>query len=178
MNHVEWNAQTRRSFLTAAPFAAVAGLALADALFVTDAQAQDLAAGHGESFQVFKAQELAADASKLEATPGNNNLATCKNFSLVMTSETAKSAKEFEWHEGRDHLLIVVEGETVYELGGTPKGTHKVREGEWLAPESEGATKVTLQKGDILTIPRGTLHKRSTTGSVTFLLISPAGTVK
>jgi quercetin dioxygenase-like cupin family protein len=178
MNHSEVNSQSRRSFLAGAPVAVVAGVALADALFGSSARAEDLAAGQGEPFQHFKVEELAADAKALEAAPGNNNLVTDKNFALVMTSETAKSAKEFEWHEGRDHLLIIVEGETLYELGGTPKGTHKVREGEWLAPESEGATKVTLKKGDILTIPRGTLHKRSTAGSVTFLLISPAGTVK
>jgi quercetin dioxygenase-like cupin family protein len=178
MNHSEPNSQSRRSFLAGAPVAAVAGLALADALFAPAASAQDLAAGKGEPFQYFKAEELAADAQKLEAAPGNNNLATLKNVALVMTTEKAKSAKEYEWHEGRDHLLIVVDGETVYEVGGTPKGTHKVKEGEWLAPEVEGATKLTLKKGDILTIPRGTLHKRSTAGSVTFLLISPAGTVK
>jgi len=29
-----------------------------------------------------------------------------------------------------------------------------------------------LEKGDMLLIPRGTLHKRSTEDSVTFLLIS------
>jgi len=178
MNDSEQNSQSRRSFLAGAPVAAVAGLALADALFAPSASAQDLAAGKGEPFQYFKASELAADASKLQAAPGDNKLVTDKNFAMVMTTEKTKSAKEYEWHEGRDHLLIVIDGETVYEMGGTPKGTHKVREGEWLAPEAEGATKLTLTKGDILTIPRGTLHKRSTAGSVTFLLISPMGTVK
>ena len=57
-------------------------------------------------------------------------------------------------------------------MGGTPRGTHKLREGEWLAPESVGAERVTLKKGDILAIPRGTLHKRTTDGEVSFLLIS------
>jgi mannose-6-phosphate isomerase-like protein (cupin superfamily) len=32
---------------------------------------------------------------------------------------------------------------------------------------------MTLEKGDMLVIPRGTLHKRSTAGTVTFTLISP-----
>lgn len=182
MNHSdvfsEQNAPTRRSFLAGAPVAAVAGLALADALFAPRAGAEDLAAGQGERFQLFKAEDLAADASKLQNAPGDNKLATDKNFSLVMTTEKTKSAKEFEWHEGRDHLLIILDGETVYELGGAPQGTHKLREGEWLAPASAGATKLTLKKGDVLTIPRGTLHKRTTATSVTFLLISPAGTVK
>jgi mannose-6-phosphate isomerase-like protein (cupin superfamily) len=37
---------------------------------------------------------------------------------------------------------------------------------------------VTLNKGDILTVPRGTPHRRTTAGSVTFLLISPSGSMK
>ena len=34
---------------------------------------------------------------------------------------------------------------------------------------------MTLHKGDMLVIPRGTPHKRSTEGSVTFYLISTTG---
>jgi quercetin dioxygenase-like cupin family protein len=178
MNPTEISSSSRRNFLMGVPAAALAGLALADVLTATKLSAEDLAAGKGEPFQHFTSDALAIDAKALEAKPGDNKLVTDKNFSLVMTTEKAKSAKEYEWHESRDHLIIVVDGETVYEVGGSPKGTHKLRDGEWLAPESEGATKITLKKGDILTIPRGSLHKRSTAGSVTFLLISPAGTVK
>jgi mannose-6-phosphate isomerase-like protein (cupin superfamily) len=96
-----------------------------------------------------------------------------------MTTEVAHAAKEFEWHEGRDHIVQIVEGSTVYELGGTPKGTHgnNGKPGEYLAPESDGATKLTLKKGDMVTIPRNTPHKRSTAESVTFLLISSQGMV-
>ncbi len=35
---------------------------------------------------------------------------------------------------------------------------------------------MTLKKGDMLVIPRGTPHRRSTEGSVTLTLISPMGT--
>ena len=97
---------------------------------------------------------------------------------MVLTVEKAKSAKEFEWHEGRDHVLQILDGSTVYEVGGTPKNGRNIRPGEWLAPESEGATKMTLNKGDMLVIPRGTPHKRSTAGSVALMLISPMGAVK
>ena len=90
----------------------------------------------------------------------------------IIYTQKAKNAKEFEWHEGRDHVFHILDGSTVYELGGTPKNGHTTKPGEWLAPESEGAKTVTLSKGDILVIPRGTPHKRSTKESVTFLLIS------
>ena len=35
-----------------------------------------------------------------------------------------------------------------------------------------------MSKGDMLVIPRGTLHKRSTEDRVMFTLISPPGVVK
>jgi quercetin dioxygenase-like cupin family protein len=96
----------------------------------------------------------------------------------MLTVETAKNAKEFEWHENRDHIFQIIDGSTVYEVGGTPKGAHSTGPGEWLAPASEGATTITLKKGDMLVIPRGTPHKRNTAESVTLTLISPMGTLK
>jgi len=168
---------SRRNFLLTAPVAAAAGLVIADAtLFATHAAAQAAAPAAG-TFQLFTAKTLADDAKALQAAPGNNNLVTAKEFLAVLTVETAKSAKEFEWHEHRDHILQIIDGTTVYEVGGTPKGGHNTRPGEWLAPEADGATKLTLNKGDMLVIPRGTLHKRSTAGTVTLMLISSQGNV-
>src|ERR1700733_6261180 len=169
----------RREFLRAAPMAAAAGIALANSSFLAPLAAGQTATAPGSAaasmptFQVFTAQEIQVDEKALEASPGNNNLIQGKNFAVVLTVETAKSAKEFEWHEGRDHILQVLDGSTVYEVGGTPKGAHSEAAGEWHAPEAQGATTLTLNKGDMLVIPRGTPHKRSTAGTVTFTLISP-----
>jgi uncharacterized protein YjlB len=70
-------------------------------------------------------------------------------------------------------LLIVLDGMTVYEIGGTPTGTKVMPgQGEWHATGATGSKSLVLGKGDMLLIPRGTLHKRSTEDSVTFLLIS------
>jgi quercetin dioxygenase-like cupin family protein len=116
----------------------------------------------------------------VQAKPGNDNLFASKTLPLtiVMTTEEKKSGKEFEYHEGRDHIFQILEGTTVYELGGTPKDAHSTKPGEWLAPTSEGATSLTLHKGDMLVIPRGTPHKRTTETSVTFILISAEGSAK
>lgn len=167
----------RREFLRAVPAGAAAGFTIANAsLFVPVAAAQAKSTAGGASFQLFTAQQIQDDVKALEASPGNNNLVQGKNFAVVLTVERAKSAAEFEWHEGRDHVLLVLDGETVYQVGGTPKGAHSIGPGEWHAPEAEGATTLTLKKGDMLVIPRGTLHKRSTAETVTFNLISPQGT--
>jgi quercetin dioxygenase-like cupin family protein len=170
---------SRRNFLRTAPVAAAASIALTDKLLFA-AQAPAPAPGAAATpFQVFTAQQLADDAKALAAKGGNNNLVAAASAgftcAIVMTTEIAKSATDFEQHEGRDHILQIIDGSTLYEVGGTLKNARTTRPGEQLAPAADGATKVTLNKGDMLTIPRGTPHRRSTTGSVTFYLLSPSG---
>ncbi len=180
MSNVEPRNPGRREFLRAAPAGAVSGLAIVEMSLwapIAMGQAQGAAgsrnAGSAGSFQFFSAQAIQDDAKALEASPGNNNLVQQKTFTVVLTAETTKTGAEYEWHEGRDHIFQILDGETVYEVGGTPKGAHSIGPGEWRAPEAEGTTKFTMRKGDMLVILRGTLHRRSTAGTVTFTLISP-----
>ena len=169
---------SRRVFLRTAPVAAAAGIALVDASAFGERAPFDALHAAAGAYQLFRAEKIAEDATALQANPGNTSLAGSANFTVVLTVEKAKSAAEFEWHEGRDHVLQVVDGSTVVEVGGVPKNGRNTKPGEWLATASEGAAAITLKKGDMLVIPRGTPHKRTTTGSVTFILISPMGSGK
>jgi mannose-6-phosphate isomerase-like protein (cupin superfamily) len=169
---------SRRNFLRSAPLAAAAAsLSLPEVL-----QAQSTPAGTATPLpiKVVTAAELAQREGELKAKPGNFDFSPnpALPFTCVMTVETDKAGKEFEWHEGRDHIFQIVEGETTYELGGTPEGAHMTKPGEWLAPKMNGATTVTLKKGDVLMVPRNTAHKRTTKGSVTFYLFSVEGPLK
>lgn len=160
---------SRRRFLQTAPLAAVALPVSGHALLAESTPA--------EPFKLTPASEVETALKGLEQKPGNFNLfdAPSLPFLAVLTVEKNKAAKEFEWHEGRDHLLHVVDGSTVYEVGGTPEGGHRIKAGEWLAPASTGCSRMTLKKGDWLLIPRNTPHKRTTADSVSFVLISPTG---
>ena len=164
--------QTRRDFFLTAPLAAAATLSLSEAI-LSPSTAEAQTATPSE-FQLFTAATLEGIVKGLHASPGNNQLAGSKTtpFIAVLTVETNKSAKEFEYHEHRDHIFQILEGSTQYELGGNPLSPHATGPGEWLAPASEGARSLTLSEGDMLIIPRGMPHKRSTTGSVTLSLIS------
>lgn len=160
---------SRRRFLQTAPLAAVALPVSGHALLAESTPA--------EPVKLTPASEVETALKGLEQKPGNFNLfdAPSLPFLAVLTVEKNKAAKEFEWHEGRDHLLHVVDGSTVYEVGGTPEGGHRIKVGEWLAPASTGCSRMTLEKGDWLLIPRNTPHKRTTADSVSFVLISPTG---
>ena len=175
MKKNEIQESSRRNFLRTATVAAAAGLTLGDAkLFAAPAAGQGTTA-EPNSFKLYSAETLAEEWQGLDKAPANKTIVNTGTYSIILTVEKAKSSKEFEYHEGRDHVLQVLEGTTVYEVGGTPKNARKTGPGEWLAPESEGATKMTLKKGDMLLIPRGTPHKRSTADSVTLILVSPMG---
>jgi|SRR6185437_14344191 mannose-6-phosphate isomerase-like protein (cupin superfamily) len=176
--------QTRRNFFRTVPLAAVAAsLSLADqpllAAMSPAAAGQAAGAGSHESFQSFPARKIESLAQSLQANPDSKNLIGSKatNFSIVLTVEKNKSGKEFEYHEHRDHILQILEGTTHYEVGGTPQKPRSTGPGEWLAPGSEGSTSFILNKGDMLIIPRGTPHKRSTPESVTLTLISVQGEI-
>jgi len=166
---------SRRNFLRTAPIAAAAGITLADSLaaLAQAAPGADVIAA-AQPFKLWTQKELDADIQALDAKPGDNRLYESKAIpeQIILTTEKHKSAAEFEWHEGRDHVLYVLDGSTVYEVGGTPTGTKVMGPGEWHATGSTGSKSMVLGKGDMLLIPRGTLHKRSTEDSVTFLLIS------
>ena len=169
----------RRAFLWAVP-AVAAGLTIADLLpEVSAAQnAMPLAQQNAfplskENFQVVTAEDLAADIKALEAKPGTKRLYNDKNFVVDLWLEKNTGPREFEWHDRRDHILNVLDGSTDYEIGGTPQKQHSIGPGEWLCPASEGATKLTLKKGDTLVIRRGTPHRRTTSESVTFTIASP-----
>lgn len=167
------NKQTRRNFLLTAPVAAAAVSPFADTMM--RASTAGFAAGQGAAaseVQVFTADEMASELKGVQANHGTKNLLTTPGTLMILNEETKKAAKEFEWHQTRDHVFQVLDGETKYELGGTPKGAHQTKPGEWLAPESEGAKTVILKKGDYLFVPRMTPHKRTTDGSVSLLLIS------
>jgi len=176
---------SRRTFLRSAPVAAAAGLTLADAMMaMAQGAAQGATAGvdlaaAAQPYKLWTAKELDADEKALAEKPGDNRLYDSKVIpvQIILTIEVHKSAAEFEWHENRDHIVQIIDGMTLYEVGGTPKGAHGGN-GEWHAPHSEGSKSIMMGKGDMLLIPRGTLHKRSTEDSVTFLLISNPNVVK
>ena len=169
---------SRRNFLRTAPVAAAAGFTLSRFADGDGAGMRRARTGQrrGAAVQaVVKANELADDMKALDAKPGDNRLYDSKAIpvQIILTVEKHKSATEFEWHEGRDHIVQIIDGSTLYEVGGTPTGTKVMPgPGEWHATGSTGSKSIMMVKGDMLVIPRGTLHKRSTEDSVTFMLIS------
>ena len=169
---------SRRTFLRTASATAVAlGLPIADA---GPAAAQVFS--HDPS-QLLTAERMQAALRTLAAKPGtkNDDAIFGRNimpFTVALTVESNTVDTQFEYHEDRDHLFQILDGETTFEVDGTPQGGHSEQAGQWHSPTSVGTTRHTLRKGDMLLIPRGAPHKRSTVKSVTFMLISVTSPLK
>lgn len=168
--------QTRRNFLRSAPLAAAA-LPLAETLLPSTMQAQaapDVNARPLGPPQAYTAEQIADSLKMLKAAPGNKDLIKIKGIgtSANLTVEGKKSGAEFEFHSFKDHVFYVLDGSTTYLVGGTPKGAHAVGVGDWLAPECEGYMTVQMKKGDFLSVPRMTPHKRITEVGVSLLQVN------
>jgi mannose-6-phosphate isomerase-like protein (cupin superfamily) len=172
MENSELRNSDRRRFLIAAPISA--GSVLIDrALIPPAAFAQTATISGSSSFTLFSASSLADIFKSLADTSSSKIIYHDNNVSIMLTVEKSSAAKEFEWHENRDHVFHILQGSTIYELGGKPKDAHNTGPGEWLAPDSDGSKMVTLSAGDVLVVPRGTPHRRRTPESVTLILVSP-----
>ena len=123
------------------------------------------------------AQALADLVSSLQANPHTADILRSNKlpYTVSVVSEKAAVAAEYETHDTRDHIVLVLEGTTHFELGGEAEKVRQVGPGDWRAASVKGSESVTLVKGDFLAIPRGTVHRRSTKESVVMLMISVSG---
>ncbi len=166
---------TRRSVLrVASATAAAIGLSRSANAHAVTAGAQGLAP---QPSQVLTAERMKRALMALASKPGRKNDDAIFGtkilpFTVALTVESNTIDTQFEYHEDRAHLFQILEGETILEVDGTPQGGHSEQPGQWHSPTSQGTTVHTLRKGDMLLIPRGAPHKRSTAKSVTFMLIS------
>ena len=170
---------SRRNFLLTAPVAAAAGLTLADTpLFAATAEGQ--APPRPQACNCSPPPDLKDDIKALQAGARPTTPSwTDKNFVVILTVETAKSAKEFEYHEGRDHVFHILDGTTsILKWAEHRKARTAPGPGSGLRRNQKAPSRYTLNKGDMLVIPRDTPHKRITEGTVTLLLVSPMGAAK
>jgi quercetin dioxygenase-like cupin family protein len=92
---------------------------------------------------------------------------------VVWKHEEENQQNGVESHDGRDHVFFVTDGKAQFTLGGEAIDPKEVSPGEWRAPRSKGSQTVEVKKGDLIFIPHGTVHSRTTKGSrFTMLQIS------
>jgi mannose-6-phosphate isomerase-like protein (cupin superfamily) len=83
---------------------------------------------------------------------------------VAVQHEAGKAAASAEIHDASDDVYYVLEGTATLTLGGRLESPKEVEPGEWRGPRIEGGQNFDVKKGDLIVVPRGTPHMRSTVG--------------
>jgi mannose-6-phosphate isomerase-like protein (cupin superfamily) len=82
---------------------------------------------------------------------------------VAVQHEKDKAAGPGEIHDASDDVYYVLEGGATLTLGGKLEAPREVQPGEWRGQISGGQS-FEVKKGDLIIVPRGTPHQRSTVG--------------
>lgn len=116
-----------------------------------------------------KTKQQVSDITKeIAAQEGN------KQFDVVAQSGTQMRVAVFhdekrendlyEVHDASDDIYYVLDGEATLMLGGTLSEPNQISPGEWRSKTASGGQKIAIKKGDLIVVPRGTVHQRTVTG--------------
>ena len=104
-------------------------------------------------------RKLSTD-NKVEELYGGEGL----QLRVAVQHDKNKPAGTAEVHDASDDVYYVLEGTATLTLGGKLDAPSEVQPGEWRGPRIIGGQTFELTKGDLIVVPRGTPHQRSTVG--------------
>jgi mannose-6-phosphate isomerase-like protein (cupin superfamily) len=117
-------------------------------------------------FVVLSGQKLSDLEMKLR--PGNNveDLIGGEGMQLRVAVQHDKSrpSAAAEVHDASDDVYYVLEGEATLTLGGRLDAPTEAQPGEWRSPRIVGGETFVISKGDLVVVPRGTPHQRTSGG--------------
>jgi mannose-6-phosphate isomerase-like protein (cupin superfamily) len=125
-------------------------------------------------FVVLSAQSLADLETKLSAGDKTEDLIGGEGVQLrvAVQHEKGKADAAAELHDASDDVYYVLEGGATLTLGGRLDSPREASPGEWRAAHIVGGQTFEVKKGDVVIVPRGTPHQRSTADKdFTMLLI-------
>lgn len=104
----------------------------------------------------------------LEKQPGNKNedvvAAAGVQMRVAVFHDEKRENDLNELHDNSDDIYYVLGGMATLMLGGTLVDANEISPGEWRAKTATGGQSVTIKKGDLVIVPRGTRHQRTVTG--------------
>ncbi len=81
---------------------------------------------------------------------------------VAVQHEKNKTGAPAELHDASDDVYYVLEGGATLVLGGKLEAPKEVEPGEWRSPRIVDGKTFEITKGDLVIVPRGTPHQRST----------------
>ena len=119
-------------------------------------------------FEVRRSQQIEAITKSLQSKNGNQqfDIVPSKDSQLrvAVFFDEKRENDNFEVHDDSDDIYIVLDGEATLVLGGNLTDAKEVSPGEWRSKTAGGGQSVKIAKGDVIVVPRGTVHQRSVAG--------------
>lgn len=117
-------------------------------------------------FVVLNAQSLDDLEQKLKPDNKVEDLIGGEGMQLrvAVQHETGKRDAAAEVHDASDDVYYVLDGSATLTLGGRLDAPREATPGEWRSPRITGGQTIEIKKGDLVVVPRGTPHQRSTAG--------------
>lgn len=113
---------------------------------------------------VMAAQTL--DDLKQKLKPGNKTEELIDSAGMelrvAVQHENNKIGAAAELHDASDDVYYVLEGSATLVLGGKLDAPKEIEPGEWRSPKIIDGKTFEINKGDLVVVPRGTPHQRST----------------
>ena len=144
-------------------------ITLALVVFTVTASAQTRQPSTSSKPFVVKTKQQVADIYReLQKQDGNKNqdvvAASGNQMRVAIFHDEKRENDNFEVHDTSDDIYYVLEGEAALMLGGTLTGATEISAGEWRSKTATGGQKVIIKKGDLIVVPRGTVHQRTVVG--------------
>ncbi|MBL8125573.1 MAG: hypothetical protein KIT61_15345 [Pyrinomonadaceae bacterium] len=134
--------------------------------FLVDAQSGPIAPA--KPYVVKTGKQVADLAKELASQDGNKNqdivAAGGMQMRVAVFHDELRENDNFEVHNASDDIYYVLDGKATLALGGSLLTPNEISPGEWRSKSATGTQKVEVKKGDLVVVPRGTVHQRTVTG--------------
>jgi mannose-6-phosphate isomerase-like protein (cupin superfamily) len=129
-------------------------------------KAQRAPSSPSRPFVVLNAQSLDALEQKLKPDNKVEDLIGGAGMQLRVAVQHEKGIGDAaaELHDASDDVYYVLDGSATLILGGRLDAPREATPGEWRSPRIIGGQTIEIKKGDLVVVPRGTPHQRSTAG--------------
>jgi mannose-6-phosphate isomerase-like protein (cupin superfamily) len=135
--------------------------------FTVSAQAKK-PSSPSKPFQIKNAKDIESMTKELDRQTGNvsRDIVPAKGMQarIAVFHDEKRENDMFEVHDNSDDIYYVLGGKATLALGGELIDASEIAAGEWRAKTVSGGNKFEIKKGDVIFVPRGTVHQRTVTG--------------
>lgn len=111
------------------------------------------------SARVLTESDIQTAIRNLPSKPPTNVEVIAEENYTVKVARVKNRNGPVELHDAEDRLFYVLEGRAILRVGGEMIARQALAPGEWRSAESRGFTELKMEKGSVLSVPRGVPYR-------------------